>query len=168
MQYFDFSYLINKYKSQMKAITFIEGYYDEKGDWVKGESEETVIYGAVIGFKESKIYRSEGKITAKDKRLFTLEPLKNALQGSKIAYEGNVYSVEDNTENAKFTGVYAYTLKYVSAFKETRSDVDITETVEDLEQRLDGVLDDAPIVPEKPETDYAEALEKRLDGETVD
>ena len=166
MQYFDFSYLINKYKSQLKAIIFIEGYYDEKGDWVKGEEEEIEVYGAVISHKESKIFRSEGKLTEKDKRLFTLEPISSALHGSKIVYGGNVYSIVDNVENAKFTGVYAYTLKYVSAFKETRIDVDITDTVEDLEQRLDGVLvASEPVKPPVNElAEEAGKLEKRLDG----
>lgn len=118
MQYFNFSRLINKYKSKFKVITLTDGYYNDSGDWVKGDKAETTVQGAIISYKESKVYRSEGTLTAKDKRLFTLEPIKKALQGSKVIYEGNVYSIEDNTENAKFTGAYAYTLKYISAFKE--------------------------------------------------
>lgn len=117
MRYFNFSRLINKYKSEFKAVTLTDGHYDDAGDWVKGERSETVVYGAVISHKESKIYRSEGTLTAKDKRLFTLEPISKALQGSKAIYDGQMYSIEDNTENAKFTGVYAYTLKWISAFK---------------------------------------------------
>lgn len=116
MQYFNFSRLIKKYESQFKAITLSDGYYNDAGDWVKGDKAETVIYGAIISHRESKVFRSEGTLTAKDKRLFTLKPIEKALQGSKVIYDGDMYSIEDNTENAKFTGVYAYTLKYVSAF----------------------------------------------------
>lgn len=165
MQYFNFSRLIKKYASQFKGITLTDGYYDDAGDWVKACDKETIIQGAVISFKESKIYRSEGTLTTQDKRLFTLEPIETALQGSKIIYEGSMYSLEDCTDNAKFTGVYAYTLKYVSAFKESRPAYDITDEVEDLEDRLDGIL--VPDEPETPKKDLSEDnkdLEKRLDG----
>ena len=165
MRYFDFRRLITKYKSEFKAITLTDGFYNDVGDWVEGSTTETVLYGAVISFKESKIYRSEGTITTKDKRLFTLEAIDTALQGSKAIYEGSLYSIEDNTENAKFTGVYAYTLRYVSAFKETRPDYDITEDVEELEQRLDGVwVASSEPAPDKDLTEDASDLEKRLDG----
>lgn len=118
MQFFNFSRLVNKYKSEIKAITFSESTLNDNGDWVKGEKTEITLQGAVISHRESKIMRSEGSLSTKDKRLFTLEPINKALQGSKVIFEGNVYGIEENTDNAKFTGVYAYTLKWVSAFKE--------------------------------------------------
>lgn len=118
MQYFNFARLVQKYTSELKAITLVEGYYNDSGDFVKGDKTETTIKGAVISFKDSVIHRSEGKLTQKDKQLFMLEPIEKALQGSKAIYDDNVYSIEDCTENAKFTGVWVYTLKYISAFKE--------------------------------------------------
>ncbi len=118
MQYFNFRRLIEKYKKQFTAITLAEGYYDDFGDFVKGEETETVIQGAIIAFRESKVHRSEGTLTTQDRRLITLEPIDKALQGSKAIYEGNVYSIESESENADFTGVFSYTLKYCSAFKE--------------------------------------------------
>ena len=117
MPNFNFSRLVNKYKSEFKAITLADGYYNDSGDFVKGEEKETVIHGAVISYKENTVHRSEGRLTEKDKQLFMLQPIEKALQGSKAIYDGNVYSIEDCTENAKFTGVWVYTLKYVSAFK---------------------------------------------------
>ena len=118
MQYFNFRRLIEKYSSDFKAITLTGGDYDDYGKWVDGEIKEVTLTGAIISHRESKIYRSEGNLTAKDKRLFTLEPIEEALLHSKVIYEGDCFSIEDTTENAKFTGVYAYTLKFVSAFKE--------------------------------------------------
>lgn len=115
---YNFQRLINKYKSEFKSITLAAGHYDEFGDFVKGEETETILYGAIIKHRDSKIFNSNGTLTAEDRRLFTTEPIDKALQGSKVIYEGNVYSIVDNTENAKFTGCYSYTLKYVSAFKE--------------------------------------------------
>lgn len=168
MQYFNFARLVHKYTSELKAIILVDGYYDDSGDWVKSGTDETVIYGAVISHKEGKIFRSAGTLTTKDKRLFMLEPIDNALNGSKAVYEGNLYTIEDNVENAKFTGVYAYTLKYVSAFKEERPNYDVTEELEDLEQRLDGVLAASEDMPPDDVTDdlneHKEDLEQRLDG----
>lgn len=117
MAYFDFSRLINKYSSEFKVLTYKDGYYNKMGDWVDGEETEITLSGAIISHKESKIYRSEGTLTADDKRLFTLQPIDEALKGSKIVYEDKVYRIEDNSDNSKFTNCYAYTLKYVSAFK---------------------------------------------------
>ena len=118
MQYFDFTRLINKYKSQFVVKMTSDGHYDDKGDYVKGSMTDMILEGAIISFKESKLFRSEGTLTTNDKRLFMLEPLDQALKGSQIVYDNKLYNVEECTENAKFTGVYAYTLKYVSAFKE--------------------------------------------------
>ena len=115
---FNFSRLINKYKSEFKTITLASGYYNDAGDWVKGEESEITLTGAVISFTENKIYRSDGTLTTNDKRLFMLSPIDNALKGSKVIYEGNVYNIQDSRDNARFTGVWAYTLKFVSAFNE--------------------------------------------------
>lgn len=115
---YNFNRLIKKYSSEFKTITLINGYYNDSGDWVKGDEAETTMTGAIISFTEDKIYRSSGTLTSNDKRLFTLEPINNALKGSKVLYDGKVYSVEQSRDNAKFTGVWAYTLKYVSAFNE--------------------------------------------------
>lgn len=118
---FNFSRLINKYSSEFKAITLANGYYNDSGDWVKGDETETTVMGAIISFTEDKIYRSSGTLTSNDRRLFTLEPINEALKGSKVIFDGKVYSIEQSRENAKFTGVWAYTLKYVSAFNKEGS-----------------------------------------------
>ena len=165
MQFFNFERLINKYKSELTSITLTDGYYDDSGDWVDTTKERTTIHGAVISFKESKVYRSEGTLTTNDKRLFTISPIDSKLQGCKAIYDGKVYSIEDITENAKFTGVYAYTLKYISAFKEVSPDYDITDEVDALEKRLDGVLvEEDPPENDDTLTEEIERLENRLDG----
>ncbi len=118
MCYFDFSQLISDYSSEFKAQTFSEAVLNAAGDYVKGEKQETTLTGAIIAFRESKVHRSEGTLRTQDRRLFTLEPIKDSLLGSKVVYEGNVYSIENCTDNSKFTGCYAYTLRWSSAFKE--------------------------------------------------
>ena len=117
MAYFDFSRLINKYSTDFTVLTSTTGGYDEAGDWQAGEQTETKMHGAIISYKESKIFRAEGTLTANDKRLFLLQPIDSKLIGATAIYNGRKYNIEDCTENAQFTGVWAYTLKYVSAFK---------------------------------------------------
>lgn len=116
MAYFNFARLISKYNCEFTAVIQSEGYYDDCGEWVKGEETEIRLNGAIIGFKESKVFRSEGTLTAKDKHLFMLQPLDTALHGATVIFKGEKFNVEAETENADFTGVYAYVLKYVSAF----------------------------------------------------
>lgn len=117
MQHFNFSRLIEKYASGFTAITVTEGHYNRAGDYVKGETVEITDKGAIISFKESKIYRSEGTLTTMDKRLFSLKPIDNALIDCTVIYNGNLYKIEQGADNSKFTGIYAYLLRYVSAFK---------------------------------------------------
>lgn len=169
MQYFDFTYLINKYSTEFTAITLSEGYFDDAGDWVNGETVLTPLTGAIISRSESKVFRSEGALTEKDKRLFMLQPIDNKLHGAKIVYNQDAFDLLNCIENAQFTGVYAYTLKYISAFKDIAPNYDLTEDLERLEKRLDGTL----IEEGEPEPDnsYAkakESLEKRLGGENYD
>lgn len=164
-QYFNFKRLIKKYGNNISFEIPTEGYYDEMGDWQKGEPKKVTIFGAVINHRENKIFRSEGKLTGQDMALYMLEPLENALHGAQAIYMGKVFAVGDELQNGEFTGVWAYTLKFVSAFKETRPSYDITEETDAFTDRLDGVL----VKKEEPDTDDPEIydedmLDKRLDG----
>ena len=114
-QYFDFSDLISEYSTTFTVITPEAGGYDEKGDWKAGQATQEHT-GAIIAYRESKVFRSEGTITSKDKRLFMLEALPAALLGAEIVHDGQKYLIESELENAEFTGVYSYHLKWVSAF----------------------------------------------------
>lgn len=115
-QYFDFSDLISDYSNKFTVVSFSEGGYDEAGDYREKQETHTEYTGAIIGFKESKVFRAEGKITAKDKRLFMLHALPQALVGAHVLYNGQKYMIESELENAEFTGVYSYMLRWVSAF----------------------------------------------------
>lgn len=116
MQYFDFSSLIAKYTTDFTVITRNADGYDDRGVWQKGQETRTKTKGAIIAFKESKIFRSDGKITAKDKQLFMTKALPQALIGASVEHKGQRYMIESELENAEFTGVYSYLLRWVSAF----------------------------------------------------
>lgn len=113
--YFDFYELINKYSTSFKAIIASNNGYDDVGEYLSNK-EEKELTGAIIGISDSKIYRSAGTLTGKDKYLFMFEPL--SLNDTEVIYKNNRYKVEEQVENAEFTGVYQYTLKYISAFNE--------------------------------------------------
>jgi hypothetical protein len=115
-QYFDFSTLIQDYSNVFTVITHEGGGYNEAGDWNEGNEMRTEYMGAIIAFKESKVFRSEGKITTQDRRLFVKQSLPQALMGATVIFRGNKYMIESEHENAEFTGVYSYFLRYVSAF----------------------------------------------------
>lgn len=115
-QYFDFSGLIADYETPFTVITHTKAGYNDAGDWQEGKEERTKYTGAIIAFKESKVFRSEGKITAKDKRLFMQQALPQSLVGASVVYKGQKYTIESELENAEFTGVYSYFLRWVSAF----------------------------------------------------
>lgn len=117
MQYFDFSYLVNKYSREFEVETTSDGYFDDSGDWQPGKPVKTVLFGAIISHRESKIFRSEGTITGQDRALYMLSPLSDGLRGAQILFEGKRYRIGDELNNADFTGVWSYVLKYVSPFE---------------------------------------------------
>lgn len=137
-QYFNFQRLINKYKNTFEVITRVAGYYDDEGDWIEGETCKITLEGAIIGVSEKQILRSEGTLTEKDKNLYMTTSIDDKLEGAKVIFGGNIYDVTSYIEHAEFTGVYPYTLKYVSAFDEAPIDYDISADLERLEKRLDG------------------------------
>lgn len=116
-QYFDFTPLIQQHETTFEVITHTDGGYDDAGDWQDGQETRTEYTGAIIAHKESKVFRSEGKITTQDRRLFMQQPLPQALMGAKVVYDGDLYMIESEHQNAEFTGVYSYFLRYVSAFE---------------------------------------------------
>lgn len=117
-QYFDFSGLISDFTNSFTVITHTKGSYDNAGDYQHGQEKRTTMSGAIIAYKQSKVFRSEGRITTQDKRLFMQQALPDALIGAYVLYNGQKYMIESETENAEFTGVYTYMLKWTSAFKE--------------------------------------------------
>ncbi len=118
MRHYNFDSLIDKYTVDFTIVNAGDGYYDDLGEWRCGETVKTEKRGAVIGISESKLYRSDGVLTEKDKQLYMKETL-GTIDKAHIIYNGNKYKVEQepNEGNAQFTGVFSYLLKWVSAFE---------------------------------------------------
>ena len=122
MQYFDFSRLIEKYSADLQVEIPAKGEYNARGEYVAGKPTTQTIRGAVISHRLSKVFRSEGTLTMQDKALFMLSELPEALQGASITDGKQTYHIADKLENGAFTGVYAYTLKFNSAFNKEASE----------------------------------------------
>lgn len=121
MQYFDFTRLIEKYSCEFTVNLGSESFYDDEGTYHAVRQKKTY-KGAIIGISDGKIHRSDGTLTDKDKYLFMFEKL--PLNASEVIYRNNRYRAEQQTENAEFTGVYQYTLRYVSAFRSETGESD--------------------------------------------
>lgn len=116
MAYFDFKRLITKYGRDFTVIVPSEGAY-VGGVWQDGEPVRLALFGAIISLSESKLYQLGGTLTAQDRHLYMLEPINAPLKGARVEFEGNTYHIEQDRANGNevFTGVWSYTLKWVSA-----------------------------------------------------
>ncbi len=119
MQYFNFSRLIHRYSRPFTCELKAEGAYDALGEWVTPEGSVISMTGAILSVRDSKLRQPDGVYTEKDKVLYILTPIDSAMLGAEIIFKDNVYTVEDSTgeDDAEFTGVYIYHLKWVSVFR---------------------------------------------------
>lgn len=115
--YFNFDNLIDKYSVDFTLLTKSNDDYDDLGDKITDSIEETQKRGAIFGISDTKIYKSNGVYTEKDKQLYAKESL-GKIDELYVIYDGNKYKVEQqpNAGDMQFTGVCAYVLKWVSAF----------------------------------------------------
>ena len=118
MQKFNFTQLVDDYSREITVITKSDGYYNESGDYVKGEEKETTMRGAVIRHRESKVYKSNGTLTLNDYALYLTEKPDIDLIGSEVKVDNQKFKVENTLDNSEFTGVWSFNLKFCSAFKE--------------------------------------------------
>lgn len=117
MKYFNLDSLIDKYSVDFTVISSSEGSYNDLGEWVNGSIIEVKKRGAILGMTDTKLYRAEGILTEKDKQLFMKDPLGCDFNKAHVVYNGIKYKVENQpNDNSQYTGVYSYTLKFVSAF----------------------------------------------------
>lgn len=117
MQYHNYARLVQKYGKEITVIIPAKSELNDNGDYVKGEPQEVTIVGAVIRHRTSKVYRSEGTLTLKDFALYMTEQPNIELIGTKVICDKGEFSVESVLDNSEFTGVWAYNLKYISAFE---------------------------------------------------
>lgn len=120
MQYFNFGRLVQKYSRPFICEIKASGYYDDLGEWYAPTLKRYETEGAVMSISSSKLYHSDGAYTTKDKILYMLSPIDDALLNAEIVFNKNVYRIESDTgcDEGEYTGVYSYTLKWISVFEE--------------------------------------------------
>ncbi len=111
MSYYNFKRLIAKYSSSFTLKIPSEGSY--VGGQYKVAYSEKELTGAIVGFSMRKVYQSGGYLTSQDRHLFTETPIECALSGALVVFNGNEYSIEEDSENGneQFIGVYSYVLR---------------------------------------------------------
>lgn len=112
---YNFTRLIKKYSVNFTLVIPGEGKYIG-GKYTEGEAEEVSMSGAIIPMSESKVYQSGGTYTSKDRQLYMLSPVEKALEGGKVKYDGNIYSIETETDYKDYCDAAVYNLKWVSSF----------------------------------------------------
>lgn len=112
--YYHFKRLIDKYSRPFKLVLKGAVTYDSLGDCVYAQDTEYDLYGAVIGYTENKVYRSEGHYTSMDKALYMVTPLDDALTKGTVIFNGCEYTITavKRQDDSYFTGVYGYSLRY--------------------------------------------------------
>lgn len=118
MRTFDFpNWLINKYSAPFTWLKQTEGHYDTKtGKWIKGTEEEVAVKGVVVPYAETIQYQSGGTISSTDREIYSLVRIPNK---SRIRYQGNVYTITDETLYPEYARCYIYRAKRVDAFDES-------------------------------------------------
>ena len=119
MQYFNFGRLVQKYSRPFVCEIKTTGCYDDLGECYAPTLKHYETEGAVMSVSSSKRYHSDGAYTIKDKNLYMLSPIDGALLNAEIIFNNNVYRIENDTgcDDAEYTGVYSYVLKWVSVFE---------------------------------------------------
>lgn len=118
MQYFNFIRLVKKYSKEITVITLSDGYFDDKGDWIKNEKPNHVMQGAVIRHRTHKVFNSSGVLTENDYALYLTEKPVFDLVGTTVIVDDQKFKVQSKLDNSEFTGVWSFNIRYISAFKE--------------------------------------------------
>lgn len=121
-RYFNFQRLIEKYSRPFTVVVPGAGGFDALGDYRSDEDRRELMYGAILSHRQNKVFRSEGTLTEQDRALYLLSPLPACFLGAVVEFQDRRYRIASELENGEFTGVYAYTLKYESAFDEEGGD----------------------------------------------
>jgi hypothetical protein len=90
--------------------------YNAQGKFIEPTIVPENAEGALIPFPAKVIYQSGGRLTEKDRTLYSLDF--NIPEKSKIIYKGDVYHVESYTPYEDFADFRVYTLKAVEGVGE--------------------------------------------------
>jgi hypothetical protein len=109
MKQFQFADFIEEFKVTFTAYQeSSSGYYNDEGDWVEGEGGLIPVQmtGIVLPLTEDDLkYVEQGTYSVKDRKLYTLQPLK---LGIKIEHKGTQYTVQNFKDYSDYADVFIY------------------------------------------------------------
>ncbi|MED4715435.1 hypothetical protein [Bacillus badius] len=86
-----------------------EGHY-ENGDWIEPQPIPVPAFGVILPFSDDDLRYSEaGTYSTKDRKLYTIEPLK---EGQKIEYKGIPYTVQQFKDYTDYADVFIYVARW--------------------------------------------------------
>ena len=107
MGYFRFERLITKYGRRFDIIIPAMGEY-VGGVWKEGKPVIEEEFGAILSLSETKLYQLGGTLSAQDRHLYMNHAIRHHIEENR------------SRGNEEFTGVYAYTLRWVSAIDQIK------------------------------------------------
>jgi hypothetical protein len=120
---YQFTDLITKYSVPYTLIIpGVGGKYDDRGSIIPAEPVKKKRTGAIIPYDNNTVYHSGGAIAQTDRRLRSLTPLPDKLDGVHVEYGGKRYKVESDADFTTYSDFYRYHLKWVSAFDKSKAD----------------------------------------------
>lgn len=117
---FDFTDLIEKYSVPYTLIIpgenggFVDGYYQE------ATATRREMEGAIVPYKESRIYQSGGSLTSEDRELYSSEKLEFD-KNLYVEHSGKTYKVDTEADYGDYADVYVYGLKRVSVHDRSKA-----------------------------------------------
>lgn len=107
---FEFADFIDEFKVKFSFTKAVDGYWNDEGDYIPGETKTVEMAGIVLPLTEDDLKYSEaGTYSTEDKKIYTLEPLEN---GQVITYKGNDYTVQSFKDYSEYADVYIYIARY--------------------------------------------------------
>lgn len=87
------------------------GYRNDVGKWIDGTKVTRDTGGIVLPLSNDDLkYEANGRYTSKDRKVYTLEPLK---KGEKLVYNGQSYTFDESKDYEAYADVYICIVKGV-------------------------------------------------------
>lgn len=108
---FEFADFVQEFWVDFTVYEKANGSYAENGKWVEGKEVPRETGGIVLPLNSDELQHEEnGRYTSRDRKLYTLEPLK---KGDRLEYNGQSYTIDSYKDYEAYADVYIYFAKGV-------------------------------------------------------
>jgi hypothetical protein len=108
---FEFADFVQEFWVDFRIHQKVTGHYKDNGQWVPGGEVSRDIGGIVLPLNNDELRREgNGTYTAKDRKVYTLERLK---EGDKVDFNGQSYTIDAYKDYEAYADVFIYFAKGV-------------------------------------------------------